>query len=97
MEFLTTKEFGALAVNELQKPSTIPGVAAKDPLVAKIAKNADTISTPYASVVYFNAGNPTTKSTLENAIQGMYLNKLTPEQVTEEVQKSADTWFKPKK
>lgn len=97
MEFLTTKEFGALAVNELQKPSTIPGVAAKDPLVAKIAKNADTISTPYASVVYFNAGNPTTKSTLENSIQGMYLNKLTPEQVTEEVQKSADTWFKPKK
>jgi raffinose/stachyose/melibiose transport system substrate-binding protein len=97
MEFLTTKEFGALAVNELQKPSTIPGVAATDPLVAKIAKNADTISTPYAAVVYFNAGNPTTKATLENSIQGMYLNKLTPEQVTEEVQKSADTWFKPKK
>lgn len=97
MEFLTTKEFGALAVNELQKPSTIPGVAANDPLVAKIAKNADTIATPYAAVVYFNAGNPTTKATLENSIQGMYLNKLTPEQVTEEVQKSADTWFKPKK
>jgi raffinose/stachyose/melibiose transport system substrate-binding protein len=97
MEFLTTKEFGALAVNELQKPSTIPGVAAKDPLVAKIAKNADTISTPYAAVVYFNAGNPTTKATLENSIQGMYLNKLTPEQAAEEVQKSADTWFKPAK
>jgi raffinose/stachyose/melibiose transport system substrate-binding protein len=97
MEFLTTKEFGALAVNELQKPSTIPGVAANDPLVAKIAKNADTISTPYAAVVYFNAGNPTTKATLENSIQGMYLNKLTPEQVTEEVQKMTDTWFKPKK
>jgi raffinose/stachyose/melibiose transport system substrate-binding protein len=27
----------------------------------------------------------------------MYLNKLTPEQVTEEVQKMTDTWFKPKK
>ncbi|MBA2942577.1 extracellular solute-binding protein [Paenibacillus sp. CGMCC 1.16610] len=97
MEFLTSKEFGALAVNELQKPSTIPGVPANDPLVAKIAKNADSISTPYAAVVYFNAGNPTTKATLENSIQGMYLNKLTPEQVTEEVQKSADSWFKPKK
>lgn len=97
MEFLTTKEFGALAVNELQKPSTIPGITANDPLVAKISKNADTISTPYAAVVYFNAGNPTTKSTLENALQGMFLNKLTPEQAAEEVQKSADTWFKPKK
>jgi raffinose/stachyose/melibiose transport system substrate-binding protein len=97
MEFLTTKEFGTLAVNELQKPSTIPGVTANDPLVAKISKYADTISTPYAAVVYFNSGNPTTKVTLENSLQGMYLNKLTPEQVAEEVQKSADTWFKPKK
>ncbi|QGQ94211.1 extracellular solute-binding protein [Paenibacillus psychroresistens] len=94
MEFLTTKEFGALAVNELQKPSTIPGIVANDPLVAKIAKNADTISTPYAAVVYFNKGNPTTKAALEKSIQGMYLDKLTPEQVAEEVQKSADTWFK---
>ncbi|TVY10184.1 ABC transporter substrate-binding protein [Paenibacillus cremeus] len=97
MEFLTTKEFGTLAVNELQKPSTIPGIAAKDPLVAKISKYADTISTPYAAVVYFGSGNPTTKATLENSLQGMYLNKLTPEQVTDDVQKSADTWFKPKK
>ncbi|MFC5449448.1 ABC transporter substrate-binding protein [Paenibacillus aestuarii] len=97
MEFLTTKAFGIVAVNELQKPSTIPGIQANDPLVAKITKNADSISTPYAAVVYFSAGNPTTKVTLENSLQGMYLNKLTPEQVAEEVQKSADTWFKPKK
>ncbi|MCZ8515415.1 extracellular solute-binding protein [Paenibacillus filicis] len=97
MEFMTTKEFGALVVDQLQKPSAIPGIPATDPLVAKLSKNADTIATPYAAVVYFSAGNPTTKVTLENSIQGMYLNKLTPEQVADEVQKSADTWFKPKK
>lgn len=97
MEFLTTKDFAELAVNELQKPSTIPGVQAKDPLVAKISKFADTNSTPYAAVVYFSSGNPTTKATMENSIQGMLLDKLTPEQVGEEIQKSADTWFKPKK
>jgi raffinose/stachyose/melibiose transport system substrate-binding protein len=97
LQFMTTKEFGTLVVNELMKPSTIPGITASDPLVTKISKNADTISTPYAMVVYFSSGNPTTKTVLENSLQGMYLNKLTPEQVAAEVQKSADSWFKPKK
>ncbi|WP_248925766.1 ABC transporter substrate-binding protein [Paenibacillus hamazuiensis] len=95
IEFMTTKEFGTLVANELMKPSTIPGVEAKDPLVTKISKYANSISTPYMMVVHFAAGNPTTKATLETSMQGMYLNKLTPEQVADEVQKSADSWFKP--
>jgi len=97
LEFMTTKPFGELVINELQKPSTIPGVSSADPIVSKIAQNADTIATPYMVVVHFGGGNPTTKSTLETSLQGMYLNKLTPEQVAEEMQKSADSWFKPQK
>ncbi|MFD0870231.1 MULTISPECIES: ABC transporter substrate-binding protein [Paenibacillus] len=97
LEFMTTKEFGTLVINELQKPSTIPGVTADDPLVSKIAENADTIATPYLFVVHFGAGNPTSKSTLETSLQGMYLEKMTPEQVADEVQKSVDSWFQPQK
>ncbi|MFD0677447.1 MULTISPECIES: ABC transporter substrate-binding protein [unclassified Paenibacillus] len=95
VEYMTTKEFGTLVANELKKPSTIPGIESNDAMVTKIAKLANSISTPYMFVVHFSAGNPTTKVTLETAMQGMYLGKQTPEQVAEEVQKSADTWFKP--
>jgi raffinose/stachyose/melibiose transport system substrate-binding protein len=95
LEFMTTEEFGTLVVNELKKPSTIPGVVADDPLVAKLSQFADTISTPYMFVVYFNSGNPTSKSVLENSLQAMFLGEMTPAQVAEEVQKSVDTWFKP--
>lgn len=95
LEFMTTKEFGQLVANELMKPSTIPGAEATDPTVTKISKFANSISTPYMFVVHFSSGTPTTKVTLETALQGLYLNKSTPQQVVDEVQKSADTWFKP--
>ncbi|MCS7463735.1 extracellular solute-binding protein [Paenibacillus doosanensis] len=95
IEFMTTKEFGNLVANELMKPSTIPGVQASDPIVTKISEYANSIATPYMFVVHFSAGNPTSKTVLETSMQGMYLNKQTPQQVTEEVQKSVDTWFKP--
>ncbi|KIL36035.1 sugar ABC transporter substrate-binding protein [Cohnella kolymensis] len=94
VEFMTTKEFGTLVVNELKKPSTLQGVTATDPIVSQLSEYANTIATPYASVVYFNQGNPTTKSVLETNLQAMYLGSLTPKQVADEVQKSADTWLK---
>lgn len=75
--------------------SPIPGVSAEDPLVNRLTELTQTNATPYLMIVHFSEGNPTTKKTLENALQGMYLNKLTPEQVVDEVQKSAATWFEP--
>lgn len=95
LEFMTTQEFGTLVVNELKKPSTVPGVSAEDPLVSKISQYAESIATPYMFVVYFNSGNPTSKSVLENSLQAMFLGEKTPVQVAEEVQKSVDSWFKP--
>ncbi|CAH0121481.1 MULTISPECIES: ABC transporter substrate-binding protein [unclassified Paenibacillus] len=96
MEFMTTKTFGAMVADELLKLSALPGVEAKDPLVTKVSQlTYSDMATPYLAVVYFAGGNPSTKSALESSLQGMYLGKLTPQQVAEEVQKSADTWFKP--
>jgi raffinose/stachyose/melibiose transport system substrate-binding protein len=40
--------------------------------------------------MYMGAGTPTGKGTLENALQGMYLKKLTPEQVIADTQKVLD-------
>ncbi len=96
VEFLATKEFGTMVSEDLHSIPTIPGVEASDPLISKILKYATNpeTSTPYMILVHFNKGNPSTKSELQNLLQGMYLDKLTPQQVAEGVQKSADTWFK---
>jgi len=95
MEFMTTQKFGELFANSLKRISAVPGVKTEDPLVNKMADLSQSSSTPYLMVVHFADGTPTTKQVLENSLQGMYLNKLTPEQVASEVQKSAATWFAP--
>ncbi|MDF2680676.1 MAG: sugar transporter substrate-binding protein [Brevibacillus sp.] len=95
MEFMTTKKFAEMFANELKMISAMPGVTIQDPLLNKMAELSQSSSTPYLMIVHFSEGNPTTKKTLENSLQGMYLNKLTPEQVADEVQKSAATWFAP--
>ncbi|NGQ94894.1 extracellular solute-binding protein [Brevibacillus sp. SYP-B805] len=95
MEFMTTKKFGETFANSLMRISAVPDVKTEDPLINKMADLISTSPTPYLMVVNFNEGNPTTKQTLETALQGMYLGQLTPEQVAQEVQKSAETWFAP--
>lgn len=95
LEFMTTKAYGNLILSHTKSPSPIPGVTTSDPVINKISSLSGTNAVPYFAVTSLNSGNPTTKSALETALQGMYLKKLTPKQVVEEVQKSADTWFKP--
>ncbi|OXM83236.1 ABC transporter substrate-binding protein [Paenibacillus rigui] len=95
LEFMTTKAYGSLILNNTKSPSPIQGVTTEDPLINKIAKLSSTNAAPYFAVTYLNSGNPTSKATLEGLLQGMYLKKATPKQVVEELQKSVDTWFKP--
>ncbi|WP_312112424.1 ABC transporter substrate-binding protein [Brevibacillus reuszeri] len=93
MEFMATKKFGELFANQFKRISAVSGVTTDDALVNKMAELSQSSSTPYLMVVDFAEGKPTTKQTLENALQGMYLGKLSPEQVVDEVQKSAATWY----
>lgn len=95
MEFMSSKKFGEVFANEFKRISAVPGVSTDDKLVNKMAVLSQSSATPYLMVVHYNQGNPTTKATLENALQGMYLGQLTPEQVAEDVQKSAESWFAP--
>lgn len=95
LEFMATKEFAETFAKQFHSISAMPGVKTDDPLVDKMAELSQSSSVPYLMVIHFAQGNPTTKQVLENSLQGMYLGKLTPEQVVEEVQKSAATWFEP--
>ncbi|QTD41043.1 ABC transporter substrate-binding protein [Sporosarcina sp. Te-1] len=95
MEFLASKEFGQMFSDELARISAIPGVDPKHELVREMTELGEENPTPYLMLVYLGGGSPTTKTTFENALQGMYIDSLTVEGVIEESQKSMDKWFKP--
>lgn len=97
IEFLASKEFGQMFSDELNRLSAIPGVTPKHPLVQKMTQLSEKSMTSYMMLVHFGEGTPTTKTTFEDSLQGLYINKLTVDQVAEAAQASADKWFKPKK
>ncbi|AIQ62847.1 sugar ABC transporter substrate-binding protein [Paenibacillus stellifer] len=92
LEFAASQEFGNLFSNEMKRVSPVPGVSVSDPVVAKFAEYANTISTPYVLLANFGVGNPTTKVTMENDMQALFFDKMTAEKVAEDMQASSDKW-----
>lgn len=95
LEFLTTKEFGELFVDEFKMISAIPGITSDDELLSELSKTVESSSTPYYWVINFVSGDPTTKTVLETELQGMYLGEVTPAEVAQRVQENAETSFEP--
>ncbi|MFD0675786.1 MULTISPECIES: ABC transporter substrate-binding protein [unclassified Paenibacillus] len=94
MEFIASKTFGQMFSEKLTRVSPITGVEPTHPLLKKMASISSKNSTPYLILTNFNLGTPPTKVTFEDSLQGMYLGRLTPEQVAEAVQTSSGKWFK---
>lgn len=97
MEFMASTKFGQMYSDELNRVSPVKGVAPKHALLKKMSDLTAKNTTPYFMLTKFGSGSPTTKTTFEDSLQGMLLNKLTPEQVAGAAQESADKWFKPQK
>lgn len=95
LEFLTTKEFGELFVDEFKMISAIPGISSDDALLGELSKAVESSSTPYYWVINFVSGDPTTKTVLETELQGMYLGQVTPADVAQKVQENAKANFEP--
>lgn len=95
MEFMASKEFGQMFSDDLARISAIPGVEPKHELVKEMTELGEKNPTPYLMLVYLGGGSPTTKTTFENALQGLYIKELTVDGVIEESQKSMDKWFEP--
>lgn len=92
---MTTEKFAKLFSNELSRIPAVPGVQTDDELVTAMAEASNDYSTPYLMLVHFNKGNPTTKSTLETELQGMYLDKLSEQDVATKLQENAETYYDP--
>lgn len=97
IEFLASKEFGQMFSDDLNRLSAISGVTPKHPLVQKMTELSEKSMTSYMMLVHFGEGTPTTKTTFEDSLQGMYINKLTVDQVADATKASAAKWFQPKK
>ncbi|TMV47017.1 extracellular solute-binding protein [Paenibacillus mesophilus] len=95
IEFVASKKFGQLFSDTLTRVSPIKGVEPKHPLLKKMAAQSEKNSTPYLLLTHFSQGTPTTKTTFEDSLQGMYIGKLTVDKVAEDTQASAAKWFKP--
>lgn len=96
LAFMASKKFGDAFTNQFDWASAIDGVRPDKPLVKKIAAATAKAKTPYLMLVHFSKGSPSTKTTFENALQGMYAGKLSIKQVLEETQKAADKASKAK-
>jgi raffinose/stachyose/melibiose transport system substrate-binding protein len=94
VEFVASKSFGQMFSEQLTRVSPITGVGPVHPLLKTMAASSSKNSTPYLILTNFNQGAPSTKITFEDSLQGMYLGKLTPEQVADSLQASTNKWFK---
>ncbi|WP_062350810.1 ABC transporter substrate-binding protein [Bacillus kwashiorkori] len=88
LQYLASKEFGQLFSDEVNRLSAITGVVPKHPIVKQITEDMEKSFTPYLMLVHFGEGEPTTKTTFENALQGMYLGEITLEDVIQEAQEN---------
>ncbi|TVY07532.1 ABC transporter substrate-binding protein [Paenibacillus cremeus] len=97
LEFIASSKFAQQFSDDLARLSPVKGVEPKHPLLKRMAALSAKSSTPYLLLTNFSQGTPTTKTTFEDSLQGMFIGKLTPEKVAEDTQASLEKWFKPAK
>lgn len=90
MEFLASKEFGQIFSDGVNRLSAVNGVVPSHPIVQKISAASEKSATPYLMLVHFGEGEPTTKTTFENALQGLYLGEISLNEVIQQAQENAD-------
>jgi len=95
INFLASVEFGQMFADELSQPSAVPGVKPKHPVLAEMLALADKKSTPHLMLVGFRFEQPSGSTLLQTTLQGMFSDKLTPEQVAEEIQSGLAKWYGP--
>lgn len=83
--------------DQLNRLSAIPGVVPQHPMLKKMTELSEKSMTSYMMLVHFSEGTPTTKTTFENSLQGMYIGQLAVDKVAEDTQASLEKWFQPKK
>lgn len=90
LEFLASPEFGQIFTDEVNRLSAVDGVQPSHEIVKQISEAAELNPTPYLMLVHYGTGEPTTKTTFENALQGLYMDAIDIDGLIEETQANAD-------
>lgn len=96
VSWMASKEFGQAFSDELSQISPVPGVTAKDPLLAQAVKDYAANPSPYLTYAYFSNGTPTAWDLASKSFSSLVLGQVTPEQSAGDIQHGVDQWFKPR-
>ena len=94
VRWMGTKGFGDRFTALLGNISPIKGVTVQDPLLAKVAE-LDNVSMPYMMLVYFRFESPTGSELLQNGVQQMMADKVTPQQLGEQITQGVARYYQP--
>jgi raffinose/stachyose/melibiose transport system substrate-binding protein len=94
IRFTATREWGQAFTDQLKQISAVPGIQVHDPLLQQAVAYMRH-STPYLMLVGFRWQNPTGSALIQDDLQGLFSDKLTPDQVGADVTHGLSTWFAP--
>lgn len=95
LNFVASKEYGQMFTDSLKQMSAVPGCVPTDPVLAELSAMAAKKSTPHLMVVAFRFEQPSGSTLLQNDLQAMFADKLTPGQVAADIQDGLAKWYKP--
>lgn len=90
IEFMASKKFGQMFSDELNTLSAISGVEPQHPTLLTLTEAIESSSTPYLMLVHFGKGSPTGKTEFENALQGLYLDQISVQEVAQKTKDTVD-------
>ena len=95
INFVASKEYGQMFTSELKQMSAVPGVVPTDPVLIELCEMMAKKSTPFLLLVAFRFEQPNGSTMLQNDLQAMFADKLTPGQVAADIQAGLAKWYKP--
>ncbi len=97
VNWMASKEFGQLVVDELKQFSPIPGVSFSDPVMKDIWALYTKQSSPYILLVDFRYGQPSGSDLMGENGQKLLLGEIDAATVAKQIQTGVSQWFTPGK
>ncbi len=95
VDWLGSPAFGQLFTDRLAQISPIAGVTPTDPLLQEIVALYDEAATPYLLLVHFRYGTPSGTDVIGEAMQRLFLDDMSAEEVAADLQSQLSSWFTP--
>lgn len=99
VRFMATTEFGEMFMNRTKQISSVPGVEPDREQVPVLAQFTDMLAenhpTPYLMLVEFRYDSPGGSELLQEALEKLMGDRITPEEAASIVQDGLEEWYEP--